>query len=89
MAYEQDKLSKAKKIIKERTAIDTELLESLNPLVAFGMVHAILSLEYKKLHPNTEWKNICNCSKRTYPHYHYVITVFENGEWKSFEKKNK
>lgn len=89
MAYEQEKLLKAKELIKERMAIDFELLESLNPLVAFGLVHAILSLEYKKSHPDTEWKNICNCSNRTYPHYHHVTTIFEDedGEWKSFEKK--
>ena len=87
MDFEQDKLMKAKALIKERTTLDLELLKSLNPLVAFGLVHAISSLEYKKSHPDTDWKNICNCSRRSYPHYHYVMTVFENGAWKSFEKK--
>jgi len=85
---EKKKYLSAIEIIKEKTNLEKEIADNLNPITAFGLVYAILSLEYKKEHPEKNWDELCNCEKKNTPHYHYIITMFENDEWIVKEKES-
>jgi len=86
LGNEKLKYEKAKELIRSRTSLESEIIEYLNPISAFGLVHTILSLEYKKINGGREWHGECQCSMKKGPHYHYVITVFDVDRWRVFEK---
>jgi hypothetical protein len=86
LGNERLKYEKAKELIRSRTNLEAEIIEHLNPISAFGLVHTILSLEYKKINGGRDWQGECHCSMKKGLHYHYVITVFDNTHWRVFEK---
>ena len=86
LGNEKRKYEKAKELIRSRTSLESEIIEHLNPISAFGLVHTILSIEYKKIHGGREWQSECHCSMKSGNHYHYVITIFDGNDWRVFEK---
>jgi len=86
LGKEKRKYEKAKELIRSRTNLEPEIIEHLNPISAFGLVHTILSLEYKKINGGREWQDECYCNMKKTPHYHYVITIFDGDNWRVFEK---
>lgn len=86
LGNEKLKYEKAKELIYSRTSLEAEIVEHLNPISAFGLVHTILSLEYKKINGGREWQEECHCSMKAGNHYHYIVTVFDVDRWRVFEK---
>jgi hypothetical protein len=86
LGNEKLKYEKAKELIYSRTNLESEIVEHLNPISAFGLVHTILSLEYKKIHGGRDWQGECHCKMKKTPHYHYVVTIFDGRKWRTFEK---